>query len=160
MRIIAFSDTHRHCDSVHKLFECEHLSADLFIFLGDVEKDLENMNVLYPGKDILSVPGNCDIGSKNPIVATVEVMGKKIVFTHGHNHMVRFGISKLKRLATENAADIVLFGHTHVRHSSYEDGVYYINPGSLGEPRDGKAPSYAIIDIIPGGVLVSHAELI
>lgn len=159
MRIIAFSDSHRHYNSVHKLFEQTYLSADLYIFLGDGESDIENMHSLYPGKEILSVAGNCDYRSLNPAVGVTEVMGKKIVYTHGHLHLVNYGISNLKKLAEDNSADIVLFGHTHQRICEYENGVYYINPGSLGEPRDGRAPSYAVIDIIPAGILVSHAEL-
>ncbi len=159
MRIIAFSDSHRHYSRVHKLFEQTHLSTDLYIFLGDGEGDLDNIPSLYPGKDILSVSGNCDFGSFTPAVSVTEAAGKKILFTHGHMQGVRFGLSHLKELAASNNADIVLFGHTHIRLNKYEDGIYYINPGSLGEPRDGLPPSYAVIDIIPGGVLVTHAEL-
>ncbi len=159
MRIIAFSDTHRHHDRVHRLFEQTHLTTDLYIFLGDIESDIDNMFALYPDKRILSVPGNCDHASLNPAVGVTEAAGKKIIFTHGHRHLVNFGISQLKSLAEQNGADMVLFGHTHVRYCDYKDGVYFVNPGSLGEPRDSRAPSYAVIDIIPQGILVSHAEL-
>ncbi len=159
MRIIAFSDTHRHHDRVHRLFETTHLSTDLYIFLGDVLPDIENMAYLYPDKQILSVPGNCDFMSREPTVGVTEVCGKKILYTHGHFHSVRFGTSGIKSLAKQNEADLVLFGHTHIRHAEYEDGIYYVNPGSLGEPRDGKAPSYAVIDVLPAGILISHAEL-
>lgn len=160
MRIIVFSDSHRHYDRVHRLFETTHLSTDLYIFLGDGEGDLELIPTLYPGKEILSAAGNCDFRSMNPLVGETTVCGKKIVYTHGHMQMVRFGISGLKSLAEQNGADIALFGHTHIRYLNYENGVYYLNPGSLGEPRDGKAPSYAIIDILrDGGILASHAEL-
>ncbi len=160
MRIIAFSDTHRHRDRVHRLFQETQLTTDLYIFLGDVLPDIENMNSLYPGKEILSVPGNCDFGSYDPDTVTTEVMGKIIVCTHGHRYGVRFGISGLKNLAAEKSADLVLFGHSHIRYCNYVDGVYYVNPGSLGEPRDGLKPSYAVIDVIPEGILVSHAELL
>ena len=159
MRIIAFSDSHRHYDRVHKLFEETHLTTDLYIFLGDGESDLENIPALYPDKTILSVCGNCDFRSLNPSVGTTEVMGKKIIFTHGHNQLVNFGISRLKKLAADNGADLVLFGHTHERYCDYQDGVYYVNPGSIGEPRDGKSPSYAAIDILKQGILVTHAEI-
>lgn len=160
MRIIAFSDSHRHYDRVHGLFERTHLSADLYIFLGDVLSDLDNIPYLYPDKNILSVPGNCDFGSRKPLIGVTGAAGKKIIYTHGHMHWVKYGLSKLTELAAQNSADMVLFGHTHQRCSEYLNSVYYINPGSLGEPRDGRAPSYAIIDILPSGVLVSHSELI
>lgn len=159
MRIVVFSDSHRNHQNVHKLFEQTYLSTDLYICLGDCEGDLDNIPYLYPDKQILSVAGNCDYGSTLPIVDKVTAAGKKIVFTHGHTQLVNFGLGRLKKLAKDNEADLVLFGHTHVRRCDYEDGVYYINPGSLGKPRDGLPPSYAAIDIIPAGILCTHAEL-
>ena len=159
MRIIAFSDSHRYAQNVHKLFEATHLTTDLYIFLGDGENDLENIRYLYPDKKILCVAGNCDFMSLEPGVNTAEVCGKKILFTHGNNHDVDNGISRLKSLAQQNGADVVLFGHTHHRECLYEDGVYYINPGSIGSPRDGMPASYAAIDVIPAGVLCTHVSI-
>lgn len=159
MRIIVFSDSHRNHRNVRKLFEQTYLTTDLYICLGDTEGDLDDIPALYPDKQILQVAGNCDYGSNLPVMDTVTAEGKKIIFTHGHQHMVNFGLFKLKSLAEDNSADVVLFGHTHARRCEYKDGVYYINPGSLGKPRDGLAPSYAALDIIPAGVLCTHAEL-
>ena len=159
MRIIAFSDSHRHSRNVHKLFEQTQLTTDLYIFLGDGEGDLDDIRSLYPNKRIVSVAGNCDFASMEPFVGAVTVEGKKIIYTHGHHQGVGFGLGGLKKLAADNGADVVLFGHTHERSCEYEDGVYYINPGSIGKPRDCLPPSYAAIDIIPAGVLCTHAEL-
>ena len=159
MRIIAFSDSHRNYHNVHKLFEQTALTTDIYIFLGDGISDLDNIVMLYPNKRIVAVTGNCDWHSMEPYINSIEVEGKKIIFTHGHMHDVRSGLDGLKRLAEQNSADVVLYGHTHVRSCDYDNGVYYINPGSLGNPRDGLAPSYAAIDIIPAGVLCTHAEL-
>ena len=159
MRIIAFSDSHRHYQNVRKLFEQTALTTDLYIFLGDAEGDLDDIPSLYPDKRILCVAGNCDRGSMEPFVGTVEVEGKKIIYCHGHLQHVNFGLTGLKKLAKDNGADLVLYGHTHVRRCEYKDGVYYINPGSLGLPRDGLAPSYAAIDIIPAGILCTHSDL-
>ncbi len=159
MRIIAFSDTHRNPKKVRRLFEQTYLTTDLYICLGDTEGDLDGVVQLYPEKAVLNVAGNCDWGSKEPLVGTVEAMGKKIVYCHGHTQRVRFGLEGLTALAEQNGADLVLYGHTHVRRCDYIDGVYYINPGSLAYPRDFLAPSYAAIDIIPAGILCTHAEL-
>lgn len=158
MRIIAFSDSHRHAQRVRKLFEETYLTTDLYICLGDTQGDLDGIAQLYPDKRIMSVAGNCDrIG--DPLVGCVEAAGKKIVFCHGHFQQVGYGLSGLISLAKTNGADLVLYGHTHERRCDYIDGVYYINPGSLGQPRDGYGPSYAAIDIIPAGILCTHAEL-
>ena len=159
MRIIAFSDSHRHYHNVRKLFEQTQLTTDLYIFLGDGEGDLDDIGIFYPDKRILTVAGNCDYSSMEPFIGTVEVEGKKIIYTHGHLQNVRYGLGDLKKLASDNGADVVLFGHTHERRCDYENGVYYINPGSIGNPRDGLPPSYAAIDVIPAGILCTHAEL-
>ena len=47
---------------------------------------------------------------------------------------------------------ILFFTGTHKADILYEDGVYYVNPGSLSTPRE-KGPSYAVIDITENGVM-------
>lgn len=44
--------------------------------------------------------------------------------------------------------DILVLGHTHVQHAkSFEEGVV-VNPGSVGQPRDGDpAAAYAVADL-------------
>jgi putative phosphoesterase len=43
--------------------------------------------------------------------------------------------------------DLVVFGHTHIPFSYKFRGRYVINPGSIGQPRDGDPrSSYAIVD--------------
>lgn len=44
-------------------------------------------------------------------------------------------------------ADIVCVGHTHMQFNLVVDGVVVLNPGSVGQPRDGDPrAAYAIID--------------
>ena len=158
LKIIAFSDSHRRSDRVDKLFEKTHLYTDLYIFTGDGLNDLENMFYIYPEKNILCVSGNCDVPATEAYVREVMCSGKKVVFTHGHMQHAKFGMGGLVNLAKQTGADVVIFGHTHEKKCTYEDGVYYINPGSLGIPNDG-TPSYAVIDISEAGVLCSHVTL-
>lgn len=44
--------------------------------------------------------------------------------------------------------DIVIQGHTHCQMVRYVDTTWVINPGSLGQPRDGHGFSYAVIDTL------------
>ena len=53
---------------------------------------------------------------------------------------------KLRYKALEIGADIVLYGHTHIGKIDFEEGIWYINPGSASVPRDG-GRSFAIINI-------------
>ena len=56
-------------------------------------------------------------------------------------------------------ADLVLFGHLHVRIDETAEGVRIFNPGSAAKPRDGRAPSFGLIDIFESGILTSHGTL-
>ena len=134
-------------------------NSDVFIFLGDGERDLDRIKTLYPEKTIVSVAGNCDYGSLTPD-NDIFMAGKvKIFFTHGHRWGVKSSVDRLFYKAREIGADIALFGHTHCRYYQYFDGVHILNPGSVGCPRDGKPPSYAFIYITDSGIFCSHVEL-
>ncbi len=160
MKIIAFSDSHRHYDRVHTLFDKTHLYADLYVFLGDGLDDLENMLYVYPEKKIKAVAGNCDFGHMEKLVDIIDCgNGHKALITHGHIQRVKWSLDELYRTAKDNGCDIALFGHTHEKKCQYRDGIYLVNPGSLGNPHDGGEPSYAVIDLLPNGILVNHVEL-
>lgn len=159
LRIIAFSDTHGRYDRVQSLIEATNENCGLYVFLGDNIRDADGIENMFPGIRILKVPGNCDYLSGYPQVAETVVEGKKIVATHGHLHGVKYGMDGIKSLAAQNGADIVFYGHTHCRSEVYSDGVYYVNPGSLSLPKDGKPPSYAIVDILDAGILTAVVDL-
>ena len=40
----------------------------------------------------------------------------------------------------------IFLGHTHYKMSRTCGGVHIVNPGSLGQPRDGGWPTYAVVD--------------
>lgn len=158
MRIIVLSDTHGDRRALEKIIE-RSLSADLFIHLGDGERELDEIVLRYPRLDIRPVAGNCDCASLSPSVRVIGAGDHKIIATHGHRHGVKSSLEPLRALALQNGADIVLFGHTHVRHRSFEDGLHFLNPGSASRPRDGKKPSYGFIDITEAGVVTQIVEL-
>jgi hypothetical protein len=41
----------------------------------------------------------------------------------------------------------VIHGHTHRSDIQWRDRVLYLNPGSAGEPRSGRPPSVALLQI-------------
>ena len=43
--------------------------------------------------------------------------------------------------------DVLLLGHTHYRMVKRKGRTLVINPGSLGQPRDGKGFSYLVLDL-------------
>lgn len=158
LRVVVFSDTHGNGLAVKKIME-KNKDVQHFIFLGDGNREIRWAVGEYPDKEFHIVAGNCDIASKFPKIAFLELGGHKILYTHGDTLGVGFTLSKIENFALYNNADIVCFGHLHARINHYENGLHLVNPSSASCPRDGKKPAYAFIDIEPGGVFVSHVDL-
>jgi len=130
--------------SIERL-EKEIKGVDILIHLGDNVEDIATIKKYYKG-EIINVKGNCDFSEGVPSDRLIEVCGKKIFLTHGHRYGVKENLSRLRYKALETGADIVLYGHTHIAKIDFEEGIWYINPGSASLPRDGDR-SYVIISI-------------
>lgn len=158
MRVVVFSDTHGNKFALKKIMD-NNKDVEHFIFLGDGNAEICEAVKNYPEKQFHIVAGNCDYSSKYPDVAFLELCGHKILYTHGHTIGVSFTLDKITTHALYNNADIVCFGHLHVRINTYKNGLHLLNPSSASCPRDGKRPAYAFIDLEPNGVFISHVEL-
>lgn len=55
--------------------------------------------------------------------------------------------------------DILLCGHTHVPFHRVIDGRHYINPGSVGKPKHGINPVYAVVDVVGREVTATAVEV-
>jgi putative phosphoesterase len=105
-----------------KSFELLNLSADSIAFLSALQHPLE-----------------------------FGIEGRNILLAHGHPvdmdmYIYPGNISKLTSLSPD--IDIVILGHTHWPMLHHVNGVTVINPGSVGQPRDGKpGASWAILDL-------------
>ena len=158
MRVIVFSDSHGNYDVLEKIMERHKGDGDVFIHLGDGEREFELLTYVYNDKKLLFVSGNCDWGTDKPDYDIVKLGGKTIFFTHGARFGVKGDLNIAKLFARKNEADILLYGHTHIAETSYDDGLYIMNPGSCGKPREG-LPSYGIIDITEVGIAMHTAEI-
>lgn len=144
MRIGVISDTHRITSSIEQLGGLIK-ELDVVIHLGDNVDDVFLIKEFYKGK-IINVKGNCDFSVKTPNDRLEKIGGKKIFITHGHRYNVKESLDKLRYKALETGANIVLYGHSHIAKIDFEEGIWYINPGSASLPRDGDR-SFAIISI-------------
>lgn len=158
LRIIVYSDTHGSFSAHAEIFR-RNENADAFIFLGDGERELDKIKALYPDKTVVNVAGNCDYCSTSLQTDIFMAKNIKILFSHGHTFGVKYSLDRIYYKAKEIGAKIVLFGHTHCRYYSYEDGVHILNPGSASCPRDGKPKSYAFIDVTDSGIMCSHVDM-
>ncbi|MBQ8321808.1 MAG: YfcE family phosphodiesterase [Clostridia bacterium] len=161
MKCLCFSDSHG-TDLYIKRALDKHPYAEVVFFLGDGLSDIEALTERDRGKRMwLFVRGNCDLQSwVNGIVAKktdeINLLGKRIVFTHGDLYGVKYGTDGAVRLGVERRADVVLFGHTHQPFEKYAStdngGVYLFNPGSIGA----RSAAYGVITIENENILFSH----
>lgn len=146
MRIVVFSDSHGMNAYMQSVIE-QQKDAKLFIHLGDGIDSFKKIMENYPNKEYWCVRGNCDYSAVEESTTFNWFKENKIMLTHGHLWNVKYDLDELKLMAREENVKIVLFGHTHVAHTSYDDGLFLMNPGSISCPRDQSFPSYGTIDI-------------
>lgn len=143
MIIIVISDTHGDFDVLYDIVT-RNRNADLFIHLGDGEREYYDVRNLFPEKAFLYVKGNND-WDNYPLSHTVSLDGHKFYMTHGHSFSHSSMESFISATAKVNGCDIALFGHTHVPFYMEVDGVHLFNPGSPSRPRGMSRPSFGII---------------
>lgn len=140
MQIVIVSDTH----SQNEILEClekKYKDAYAYIHCGDLEDDPR----FYP--NWLIVKGNNDYYGKFREDFRIRVGSHRIYVTHSHRCSYLYREQNLVRLAKEYGCDIVCYGHTHVSKIKQVEDVLLVNPGSARLPRDGKSPSYALLEI-------------
>ena len=129
-RIMIVSDTHRrHGNLAEAIYNEGHL--DMLIHLGDVEGE----------EEVIKSIAGCE-------TIFIELGGKKIWLTHGHNYYVSLDLKVIEQEAVARGMDIVMFGHTHRPVIIVEDNITLINPGSISYPRQADGiPTYIILEI-------------
>ena len=154
MRLLVISDTHGRSDLFFRAIESEPEARDV-IFLGDGLRECEEAQDRYPDRRFHMVRGNCDWYAGNaPALGDEMFGGKCVVFMHGHIQNVKFGPEVAIETARDRGADLLLYGHTHTACTDYEDGLYILNPGSLGYEQQ-----YGIADITAGGIFTDVRRL-
>lgn len=156
MRVLVLSDLHGRKSRFEQALD-EQPSAEAVLFLGDGLAAAQELSTFYSGKKFYFVSGNCDFNALEPTTKILALNGAKILMTHGHKYGVKSSYAHLLQAAKEQACKIAVYGHTHIAHKCYRDGVYLLNPGCLCGDR--AKPSYGIIDILPQGILTGIAYL-
>lgn len=154
MKIIVFSDSHGSLSPMEKIMSM-HRNADVVVHCGDSRGELDEIKRQFPDKMYYAVRGNCDFASSLEPTVTFTLEGVNFMATHGHLFSVKFGLGELRRAARQDGMDVVFFGHTHIAHNEYDDGIFFINPGACG----GYKPSYAVVEVKDGQVLANIAHL-
>lgn len=154
--VLIVSDSHGYYSNIIDAIDKEH--PQFLLHLGDGEKDLDTISILYPNLFIYNVRGNCDGWSSTPAEAVHTIGGKRIYIVHGNLHRVQRRSLSPELLADAKLAqaDIVCYGHTH--HAIYlgEDGIEVINPGTI---KNDPSASYAVLTIENGNTNIELIKL-
>jgi len=154
MTILVFSDSHG--NTAPMIGAVRRETPDLILHLGDYDRDTQALTAEFPALPLRVVRGNCDFGSRNPVVDTFELQSRRIVMTHGHVQNVKLGYAALFEMGHGAKADILLFGHTHVPDYEITANMHVINPGSAGT---GRQKSCALLRLTAGDVTCQHLPL-
>ena len=153
MKILIMSDIHGNYESLNNVLKNE--SFDKLIILGDLfsygfnynNKDENNiLKLLSNYKDaIILIKGNCD---ENISYEEFGLFAHDVISLHLNNHVVTLTHGNIysKGFLPNYHGDIFASWHTHVPMLLKEQGIIYLNPGSIGKPRGGLDKSYAIFE--------------
>lgn len=158
MKYLVLSDIHGslyYAKRIPELFYKEEV--DKIILLGDLYyhgprnslpleyNPMEVCKILNDMSDkIYAIKGNCD-AEVDEMISTfkfvndlsLDICGKKFMFTHGHHINID---------NRPNNVDVLIYGHFHTGFIKEEDGMIFVNSGSLSLPKNNTANSYLLID--------------
>ena len=153
MKLFIASDLHGSALYCRKMLQAaEEARADRILLLGDLlyhgprndlpeEYDTKAVTAMLNGvkNRLLCVRGNCDAEVDQmvlefPVMAEYTTLalenGKLLFATHGHHF-------DPEHLPPIPAGSAFAFGHVHVKHLEWKDGILILNPGSVSIPKDG-----------------------
>lgn len=157
MKILIVSDSHGDTAALRKVIELE--KPDRLFHLGDVTADPGRVAGAYPELPMEVVAGNCDAwsGTDAPDQRIVTAERVKFLLVHGHKHWVKMGTSMVVQAGQSAGVDVVCFGHTHKALCRQQDGLWVVNPGTLGGVN---APAtYAVAEAADGTVFIEIRKL-
>lgn len=158
MKYLVVSDIHGSLFYANKILELiNNEKVDKVILLGDLYyhgprnplpieyNPKEVCNLLNSIKDkIICIKGNCDAEVDEMISEfefnkniLLDINNKKFMFTHGHKYNIENKVDNI---------DVLIYGHFHTGFIKKEDGVIYVNAGSITLPKNGTKNSYLVID--------------
>ena len=151
MKVLVISDIHGASEKLKMVLDfATNENIDKIIVLGDIfnnyyeltvaSKEISTLFWQHANK-LIMVRGNCDSTYDQTLLPVglldhyeTVINGLRCYFHHGH-------------LRTNYSSSIKLYanGHTHVAKLEKSNDVIFLNPGSIGRPRDYSNGSFAII---------------
>lgn len=151
MRIAVLSDTHlpvRLTALPGVVYEA-CADADLIIHAGDIEDRsvIEDLQRLAPVKAVHGNMDGMDTAQRYPDRLLLELEGFTVGVTHGSG--ASWGIrNRVKDRFKPVEPDIIIHGHTHEYFWQKENGIWFLNPGAVANPR--RRRSMAVLTLEKG----------
>lgn len=132
----AISDTHGHCPGA--ALEIMR-GADFIFHAGDIGSPavLGELREIAP---VHAVRGNMDRHSWSEKMA-----GMELVEIGRHTVCIVHDLASADADFKAMKASLVIHGHTHRPDIRQHNGILYVNPGSISQPRSGSGPTIARI---------------
>jgi len=158
-KILLISDTHGDTSLLENEILPKYANeVQLVIHLGDFAYDLLDMQKNYPNLPMVGVDGAFEMKEKAERIITVGGdVKRRILLLHGHTVNVKFGLERIVYHAQEREVDACFFGHTHVETQFTKNGIFFMNPGSLTEPRGAAHGSFGLVTISSEGEFTGKA---
>ena len=139
-KILVVSDSHGAVQKLDAIVRHEE-PFDVLVHCGDGVNDLSHITIPVATR-VLKVTGNVDISHGYIFERTIveELFGRRIMVTHGDLFRVERDLAMLLEEGRLQGADIICFGHTHMKF--YQDG-----PIVLFSPGPAKDGLYGVITI-------------
>ncbi len=168
MKLVIASDIHGAAEGCQSLMrEIDRLHPDKIVLLGDLlyhgprndlPADYDPKHVIAllneHSSHIVAVRGNCEAEVDQmvldfPCMAPYNTLfdpsvGATLFLTHGHLYGpgLHNSVRNMPRLGP---ADVLVYGHTHIKVDEIHEGIRCFNPGSVGIPKDGSR-SFAVYE--------------
>ena len=146
--ILVISDSHGSIPTLIAALEwAKNSGITEAVFLGDGIDDL----ALASARTGFTLPwhtvrGNGDYQFTIPGSMVLALpCGRKLFLSHGHYYNIWRDYTSIVANARNAGAEAALFGHTHIPYSGTVDGIFLLNPGSIGRPRSDTGCTFAVL---------------
>ncbi|GEK92158.1 metallophosphoesterase family protein [Alkalibacterium kapii] len=143
MKLVVVSDNHGNTYFMEEIYSIHQEDTDEWIHCGDSEL-LETHPLWQTYK---TVRGNMDITSKFKPLRVERLGDLCYLLVHGHQHNIKSTYQTLGDLAEKEDAKIVFYGHTHKPKVEKAEGIIFVNPGSITQPRDRNKGTYLVLTV-------------
>ena len=155
MKILLISDTHNMKNLLKDTVLPKHANeVDYAIHLGDYTRDLLCLRPNYPNLTMYGVDGAYE--NTEGVEHVLTIAGKRILLLHGHTAYVKSGMGYITEYAWKKEVDLCFFGHTHESRIFTANNIFFMNPGSLTQPRCNPKGSYGLVSISKEGEVVGE----